>query len=278
NLGGRGYLGFVGGQTQAALGGGQNYGNGFGGGGNYAPRYRANWSEYVQNKKPGYQFQANLQKPNVESAKRNEVDRLSRAGSVSSAAHAAQLGGVFKYAIDQPVSLPRQKSALLPIVHKEVQGARASIFNESVHEKFPLLGLRFKNTSELNLMQGPVTVFDGNSYAGDARMPDLQPGEERLLSYAIDLGVEVKKRNKPSIAVLTAARFEKGVLVTMTKHREEWEYRAVNRSKSERTLLVEHAVREQFKLVTPTKPIERSRDLYRFTMKLNAGQSAMLTV
>jgi hypothetical protein len=64
--------------------------------------------------------------------------------------------------------VPRQKSALLPIVGKGVEGTRVSIYNEGTQPKFPLLGLRLKNTSGLHLMQGPVTVFEGSTYAGDA--------------------------------------------------------------------------------------------------------------
>ena len=67
-----------------------------------------------------------------------------------------------------------------------------SIYNESVQSKFPLLGLRFKNTSGQNLMQGPITVYEGGTYAGDARILDLQPNEERLVAYAVDQGTEVK--------------------------------------------------------------------------------------
>src|SRR5207244_1706045 len=82
-------------------------------------------------------------------------------------AQATKLGDYFQYVIDRPVSLPRQKSALLPIVGKEVEGTRVSIYNERTQAKFPLLGLKLKNTSGLHLMQGPVTVFEGSSYAGD---------------------------------------------------------------------------------------------------------------
>ena len=71
---------------------------------------------------------------------------------VQSVATAQQLGDSFEYVLDEPVSLPRQKSALLPIVNKEVEGQRVSIYNERTHAKFPLLGLRFKNTSGLHLM------------------------------------------------------------------------------------------------------------------------------
>src|SRR5207244_7944688 len=100
----------------------------------------------------------------------------------SSAAVAKDLGNFFQYQIEHPVNLPRQKSALLPIVNEEVEGTKVSIYNEQTHNKFPLLGLKFKNSTKLHLMQGPITVFDGSSYAGDARILDLQPKEERLIS------------------------------------------------------------------------------------------------
>ena len=49
--------------------------------------------------------------------------------------------------INAPVNLPRQKSALLPIVNKEVEATRLSIYNPDVHPKFPMLGLKVKNTA-----------------------------------------------------------------------------------------------------------------------------------
>src|SRR5262249_7660562 len=73
--------------------------------------------------------------------------RMNLGESVTAAASAAKLGDYFQYAIDRPVTLPRQKSALLPIVGKDVQATRVSIYNERVQAKFPLLGLRFKNSA-----------------------------------------------------------------------------------------------------------------------------------
>src|SRR5262249_29636431 len=114
---------------------------------------------------------------------RKELEqRLDLGASVQSAATASKLGDYFQYAIDHAVNLPRQKSALLPIVGKDVEGERVSIFNERTHPKFPLLGLVFKNTTGMNLTQGPITVYEGSTYAGDARILDLQKDERRLLS------------------------------------------------------------------------------------------------
>ena len=102
-------------------------------------------------------------------------------GAVASAATAANLGDFFQYVIDHPVSLPRQKSAMLPIVSTDVEGAKVSIYNEHTLVKHPLLGLRLKNSTGVHLMQGPITVFEKNTYAGDSRIMDLQKGEERLI-------------------------------------------------------------------------------------------------
>src|SRR6185437_1315053 len=103
--------------------------------------------------------------------------------SVNAAALAETIGDQARYTIDHKVNLARQRSALLPLVNQEVTGQRVSIFNEKIHGKFPLRGLKFKNTTAQNLMQGPVSVYEAGVYAGDARLPDLQANEERLLSF-----------------------------------------------------------------------------------------------
>jgi hypothetical protein len=198
--------------------------------------------------------------------------------SVATAASAAKLGDFFQYVIDHRVTLPRQKSALLPIVGKDVEASRVSIYNEGTQPKFPLLGLRLKNTSGLHLMQGPVTVFEGSSYAGDARVMDLQPNEERLISYAVDLGTEVKPEIKADSGKLTHLKAVKGVLYTTTKVRETKTYTVKNRNPQERTVLIEHPVRSGFQLVDTAKPAETASDVYRFELKVPAGKSAAQTV
>src|SRR5271169_1752348 len=99
-------------------------------------------------------------------------------------------------------------------------------------------------------MQGPITVFENNTYAGDSRILDLQPGEERLLSYAIDLGTEVEATPQETNSKLTKVKLNKGLLYTTTKIHEGKNY----------------------------KPSERARDVYRFEIKLAAGKTASTEV
>jgi hypothetical protein len=204
--------------------------------------------------------------------------KLDGAG-VSTMATATKLGDFFQYALDKPVSLPRQKSALLPIVNKDVEGTRVSIYNERTQAKFPLLGLKFKNTSGLHLSQGPITVFEGSNYAGDSRILDIEPNEERLLSYAVDLGMEVNPVLASDNGRLTTVKIVKGILYSTTKLRETKTYTIVNRNDAERLVLVEHAVRNDFHLTDDTgKPAETASDVYRFEVKVPAGKTATQVV
>ena len=201
-------------------------------------------------------------------------------GTVGSSATAGSLGDFFQYTIDHPVSLNRQKSALLPIIGKDIEGSKVSIYNPSVQAKHPLLGLRMKNTSGAHLNQGPITVFEGSTYAGDTRVLDVQPNEERLLSYAIDLGTEVDPKAGAGKQQITSVKAVRGIVTTVTKVTDEKTYRIVNRSQTDRTLLIEHPNRTslQFKIVDTPKPVEDTPEVYRFQTPVKAGETKSFTV
>src|SRR5262249_4999702 len=143
-----------------------------------------------------------------------------------------------------------------------------------------LLGLRFKNTTGAHLNQGPITVFEGSIYAGDTRVLNVQPNEERLLSYALDLGTEVDPKAGAGAQRITSVKAGKGVVTTVTKVTNEKTYKVVNRSQTDRTLLIEHPNRtgEQFKLVDTQKPAEETPEVYRFQTPVKAGETKSFTV
>jgi hypothetical protein len=193
-------------------------------------------------------------------------------------ASAKESGDSFEYLIDQPVSIPRQKSALLPIVNKALEGDKVSVYNASAHPKYPLLALRLKNTTGVYLMQGPVAVFEGNGYCGDTQMPDLQPNEMRLVSYALDLGTEVQAINAAPERQLVSLKLHKGTLHMTLKVRESQTYTIKNRNQHDRLVVVEHPYRPDYKLLTKEEPKERGQTVYRFEVKVPAGKTAKLEV
>ena len=205
------------------------------------------------------------------------VDDL--AGSVPTAAEGGKLGEAFQYAIKEPLNLPRQKSALVPIVNSDLDATNVSIYNEQVQAAHPLLGLQLKNTTGLHLMQGPITIFNEGSYAGDALIRDLPPGEERLLSYAIDQAVEVKPEAKKEPDRIVSIRIIKGTLERTYKLREIKTYQIKNGADRDRLVIVEHPSRAPvYSLIEPAKSVKAGRDFYRFEVKVPKGESAALKV
>lgn len=198
--------------------------------------------------------------------------------SVASVASAERAGELFAYEIQTPVSLKRQQSAMLPIVTSEIEGAKVSIFNPATHPKYPLNGIQFTNTSGLNLMQGPVTVFDGNTYAGDAKLPDVRPGEKRLLSYALDLALEVEQVAKSEPEQIVSVKIVKGVLWHRRKSIDARTYNVNNKDTKARTLLIEQPFSADWTLIEPKEPSERTREVYRFKVDVAANSKASQAV
>ncbi len=197
---------------------------------------------------------------------------------VASVATAQEAGELFEYRIDTPVSIPRQHSAMLPIVNDRIEGEKVSIYNAATHPKHPLNGLELKNTTGLHLMQGPVTLFDGNIYAGDAKLPDLKPDEKRLIAYALDLSTEVLVKQKRVPDELVSLRIAKGMLWRQQKYVDNREYRIKNKDDELRTVLVEQAFSDDWKLVEPKEAYERTKHLLRFKVPAAAQETTSFRV
>ena len=207
-----------------------------------------------------------------------EMEMGSLEEGVAPMAMAEDKGELFEYRIDQPVTLAKHTSALLPIIGQTLQGQKVSLYNQSVNAKHPLNGYRLKNTSGLYLMQGPITLFDSGTYAGDARIEDLPAGQDRLISYALDLKTEVEPKLEGSTQELTTVSLKKGTMLISRRLVEDRTYLVKNRDAKAKTVLIEQPYRADWKLAEPKEPTERTRDLYRFSVAVDPGKSATLRV
>ena len=203
--------------------------------------------------------------------------QLDEAG-VTTAAMASEVGELFQYAISQPVTIGRQQSAMIPIVTQDIEGEKVSVYTESVNAKYPMNGIRLKNDTGLHLMAGPITVFDGGAYAGDALVDDLRRNEERLITYAVDLGTEVVVDRGAGTEEVFAAIIDNGVLQVSRRERQPVTYTLKNRLDEARSVLVEHSLQSGWDLEQPEKATETTRDMYRFAVAVPAGATEKLEV
>jgi len=198
---------------------------------------------------------------------------------VETAASGNEVGDLFEYDIDQPVTVLRNRSALIPIVQSKLEGARVSVYNESLRRERPMSGLRLKNTSNLTLEGGALTVIDSDAYAGEALMERLKPGEERFLSFALDLRTLVTPKAKADREPAFFVRVINGVFQAHFHQTEKKTYKIVNQTDHARVLYIEHPIRQGWVLSDDTpKPSSKTASFYRFRVEMEPRKTVELTV
>src|SRR5262249_20417133 len=198
---------------------------------------------------------------------------------VETAASGSEVGDLFEYNVDQPVTVPRDRSALIPIVQTRLEGARVSLYNEGGRKDRPMSGIRLKNISNLTLEGGPLTVIDGDAYAGEALMERLKPGEERFISFAVDLGTMVSVKDKTDQQPAFFVRVQNGTFQAHFHQSNKKVYTVTNQTDRPRIVFVEHPIRQGWALSDDTpKPYSKTPSVYRFRIEVAARKTVELNV
>lgn len=189
---------------------------------------------------------------------------------VASISEAGALGDLFEFNIRHPVDMPRRQSAMLPIVNEPITAERVSIYNRNVLSRHPLNGVVLTNDTDLKLMGGPVTVFDSGAYAGDAQLGHIGPGEDTLLSFAVDLSV-LADATASSDQRITSVKVVRGVMHVTHRRVYEQTYVFENNGQSDRMIMVEHPIVSGRDLIEPSDYDEKTENVYRFRVPVDAG-------
>ncbi len=196
--------------------------------------------------------------------------QLSGAG-VTAMAQGTATGATFSYDVQQPVTVARHESAMIPIVLKTVPAQRLSVFDPSVLGAHPLRAVRLANDTGLHLAAGPVTVFDRGGFTGDSRISDIVPGDDRLLTYAVDLGVDVTTQGSSEPERVTAVTLVNGAVTTTVKQRLRTTYSLTSRDGAARFVVIEHPKRPGYDLVSPAAAPAETPQSYRLGVALAAA-------
>ncbi len=192
-------------------------------------------------------------------------------------ATAEKMGELFQYSIPN-VTLARQNSAMLPIIADTVKVEALSIYNAAVLRSHALNGVRLYNTTNKHLLQGPVTVLDKGRYAGDARVDNVPPGQQRLLSFGIDLEMQIDATRNEFTSSIGTARIDRGRLIISRKSVSSRDYIAENKGDLNKLLVIEHPVRPGWNIVGDVKPIETTSEVYRIQIALPLKRVTSFTV
>jgi hypothetical protein len=183
------------------------------------------------------------------------------------------LADQFSFTLNTPVSLDRRTSAMFPLADREIAVRKFLIFsgaktgNRAAH---PSVGAELNNTTGLRLPAGPITVYDGGSYAGDALIEFLNQGEKRFISWGEDLSV-TGLSNSSAVRTVTSVTLSGGVMTVNRRQNYERKYQFKNAGDESKTIVIEHPITYGAALVEPKNYDEAAVAAYRFIRELSGG-------
>jgi hypothetical protein len=201
--------------------------------------------------------------------------------SASAAAEGSALGELFQYSLKEKITVLKNQSALVPIVQSPIDAEKVTLVtaNEDGEvDGMPLRALWMTNSSGLTLDGGTFNILEEDSFAGEGIMDVLHPGERRLLSYAADTAVHVTTESEPLDKTVKRVTIVKGVMKVTREERDTTTYTIHNADSTPRQVILEHPIREEWKLAEGTKPEESGSTHYRFRVAVGPGKTEKFVV
>ncbi|HEX3745250.1 MAG TPA: carboxypeptidase regulatory-like domain-containing protein [Bryobacteraceae bacterium] len=200
------------------------------------------------------------------------------AGSFMPAAVPKELGDLFEYKLKDPISIPKNRSSLVPIVQAEMAAEKVSLWNDTAGLPRPQRALWLTNSSGNTLDGGSFSVMEEETFAGEGIFDPIRPGEKRLVTYALDLALNASSKNSVESQRVTHIVIGEGLMKQTSELVEKKTYTFRNEDTSARTVIVEHPVRRGYELRGSTRPDETTADWIRFRLHVDPKQTATLVV
>lgn len=186
------------------------------------------------------------------------------------------------FRIPGTVSVGNGQSLAVPIIDKDVPGARIALYQPQTHRRHPLAALRLTNDTGTGIPTGAVTLFEalagGTAYVGDARLGTLPAGDTRYLSFALDQKTLIDSAQTRE-QTLTKATLAKGLMTLSVVDREITVYTLKAPANEARAVVIEHPREPGWAIVTPaSEGIEMTDTAFRVPFALEAGQTAELRI
>ncbi len=201
----------------------------------------------------------------------------SQESTVAVTTEGRELGELFEYRFSTPVTVKKSESAMLPFLQQKLNSRKLLIYQEAQGAN-PLNAAEISNSTGKTLDGGPITVYDSGIYAGEALMETLKASDKRLISYAVDLGTRITTNIDSSRSNVRQVTARRGIITTRYALQETKTYTIKNVDAKAKTLVIEHPLREGYKLISAVKPAETTASAYRFEVKLGASANDKFAV
>jgi hypothetical protein len=196
---------------------------------------------------------------------------------------AEETSGETIFTLAQTVDLAAGHSANVPIIDRAIPATGIGLV--PFRQPNPLSAVRIGNDGTNSLPAGILTLYETNagsvSFAGDARLGGLPPGETRLLSFARDLRTMIETRQSAQPDTMTAFSVADGILTYTMLTRQVIQIAATAPAHEARDLLLEipkSATDQRLTVDDGKTPVtEQTATAFRIGLSLHQGETRTIT-
>ena len=187
-----------------------------------------------------------------------------------------EMGEFFRYDIENPVTVKRGQSAMVPILQGPIDCRKEHVYNAQKMPRNPVVTMRLKNNTGLVLERGPIVVLDEGTYVGEAILPYTTAGSENHIAYSVDLGVVVTEKTD-SESHMRAIHIRQRYLQKEYLEYLKTEY-TVEKKKSEKVLLVIEHPKRDYELAETAEPTEKTESFFRWALDIKPKSQTKFNV
>jgi hypothetical protein len=170
----------------------------------------------------------------------------------ASSAGGESVGALFRYDLQHPVTVPDRSSTLVSIINERVTGNEVVYFRPELmrgaSQVHPYRAVMFENNTGFSLEKGPVSIFAGGTFVGEAFLERMEKNTTTFLTYSIDAHVAMSPRSMNSQEGMRLIKIIDGMIVSEVLEVSSTIYKIDNRHESDVVAYVKTPKRYGWKL------------------------------
>merc|ERR1719387_409218 len=197
----------------------------------------------------------------------------------------SQLSGLseqVRYVVEEPVTLATGETGLLPVARVEIQGLRVLVYDAKENETSAVQAVHLKNTSDLVLAPGSISVLEAGVLVGQCVFTPMLPGDDQIVTYGLDTTVSVTATPKvQKDQVCAVASSLEGVVITRRFRRTTRYTIKSNSAKAVPIFYLDHVASSQnggYAIVTEERAVKRTACFSRFQFALAPHEELSFSV
>ncbi len=201
---------------------------------------------------------------------------------MSSSAAGENVGALFRYDLQHPVTVPDRSSTLVSIINERVTGKEVVYFRPELirgaSQVHPYRAVMFENNTNFSLEKGPVSIFAGGTFVGEGFLDRMEQGSTTFLTYSIDGKVAMVPESRNTQEGMRLLKIIDGMIISEVLEVSASIYKVDNRHDEDVVAYVKTMKRSGWKLRnTPAGTVELP-DSFVIPVKVSKGGKAELKI